>query len=92
MSFARGIILTAKRNRRLFSRRQLSQFTGLAQSVVLAVPVAPLYLRELHDCSATGHNFCGTRVLEPLVCHPFSVGISLYTLLSPSSLRTCPER
>ena len=34
----------------------------------------------------------GSRVLEPLVRHPFSVGISLYTLLSPSSLRTCPER
>ena len=37
-------------------------------------------------------SLCGSRVLEPLVCHPFSVGISLYTLLSPSSLRTCPER
>ena len=37
-------------------------------------------------------SLCGSRVLEPLVCHPFSVGISLYTLLSPSSLRTRPER
>ena len=43
-------------------------------------------LLRMDDC------LCGSRVLEPLVCHPFSVGISLYTLLSPSSLRTCPER
>ena len=62
-SFARGIIQTAKRDRRLFSRRQLSVFTGLAQSIVLAVPVAPLYLRELHDCSATGRDWsCRVRL------------------------------
>eukprot|EP01046_Picozoa_sp_COSAG06_P043073 COSAG06_NODE_5590_length_3379_cov_1.642378_1_plen_55_part_10 len=33
VSFALGILRSSKRNRRLFSRRQLAAFTGLAQSI-----------------------------------------------------------
>ena len=41
-------------------RRQLAGFTGLAQSLYLAVPPARLYLRRLHDCVASGgKNWAG---------------------------------
>jgi hypothetical protein len=65
-NFARGLILSAKRNRRLISRRQLAVFCGLAQSVYLAVPMSQLYLRSLHDCSATGgRNWdCNVRLTK----------------------------
>jgi hypothetical protein len=68
VNFARGILVSAKRNRRLFSRRQLAGFTGLAQSISLAVPVAPLYLRALHDCTAQGHNWdCNVRLTRQAI-------------------------
>eukprot|EP01043_Picozoa_sp_COSAG02_P020692 COSAG02_NODE_1026_length_15134_cov_382.979714_8_plen_264_part_00 len=63
----------------------LSSLTAVHQPDVPGFTIGSALLR-MDDC------LCGSRVLEPLVCHPFSVGISLYTLLSPSSLRTCPER
>ena len=62
-SFARGLIVQAKRNRRLIPRRQLAVFTGLAQSVYLAVPLSQLYLRSLHDCGAQGRDWaCNVRL------------------------------
>ena len=60
-AFARGLIVQAKRNRRLIPRRQLAVFAGLAQSVYLAVPMSQLYLRAFHDCVATSTL---TRIVE----------------------------
>ena len=48
-ALARDIIQESKRRRRLIPVRRLAQFTGLAQSVYLAVSPARFYLRELHD-------------------------------------------
>jgi len=68
VSFALGILRSSKRNRRLFSRRQLAAFTGLAQSIALAVPVAPLYLRALHDCTAQGRDWnCNVRLTRQAI-------------------------
>ena len=68
VGFAHGILVSAKRNRRLFSRRQLAAFTGLAQSIALAVPVAPLYLRALHDCTAQGRDWnCNVRLTRQAI-------------------------
>ena len=47
-SVARKIITESKRRGRLIPARRLAQFTGLAQSVYLAVAPARFYLRELH--------------------------------------------
>ena len=48
-ALARDIIQTSKRRQRLIPKRVLASFTGLAQSVYLAVAPARFYLRELHD-------------------------------------------
>ena len=62
-TFARGLIVRAKRNRRLIPRRQLAVFAGLAQSVYLAVPMSALYLRAVHDSVATGKDWeCNVRL------------------------------
>ncbi|KAK3284535.1 hypothetical protein CYMTET_7830 [Cymbomonas tetramitiformis] len=45
---AKEIRCDAARNRRWIPARRLASFTGLCQSVYLAVPTAPLYLRELY--------------------------------------------
>ena len=48
-ALAKQIIQESKRRQRLIPVRRLAQFTGLAQSVYLAVAPARYYLRELHD-------------------------------------------
>ncbi|KAK3267043.1 hypothetical protein CYMTET_24372 [Cymbomonas tetramitiformis] len=45
---AKEILCDAARNRRWIPARRLASFTGLCQSVYLAVPAARLYLRELY--------------------------------------------
>ncbi|KAK3278548.1 hypothetical protein CYMTET_13527 [Cymbomonas tetramitiformis] len=45
---AKEILCDATRNRRWIPARRLASFTGLCQSVYLAVPAARLYLRELY--------------------------------------------
>ncbi|KAK3260837.1 hypothetical protein CYMTET_30227 [Cymbomonas tetramitiformis] len=45
---AKEILCDAVRNRRWILARRLASFTGLCQSVYLAVPAARLYLRELY--------------------------------------------
>eukprot|EP00854_Cymbomonas_tetramitiformis_P008531 gene8531-biopygen8655 len=45
---AKEILCDAARNRRWIPARRLAAFTGLCQSVYLAVPAARLYLRELY--------------------------------------------
>ena len=47
------IIQESKRRNRLIPVRRLAQFTGLAQSVYLAVAPARFYLRELHHVSSS---------------------------------------
>jgi hypothetical protein len=51
------LIGRALRNRRLIPARQLAKFTGLCQFLYLAIPVAKLYLRSLHDCLRTKENW-----------------------------------
>jgi len=46
---ARDVIQESKRRKRFIPVRRLAKFTGLAQSVYLAVAPARFYLRELHD-------------------------------------------
>jgi hypothetical protein len=41
--------VTAKKNRRLISKRDLAKLCGFAQSVKLALTPAPLFLRNLYD-------------------------------------------
>jgi hypothetical protein len=55
MAMANGVLASAlsAHGRRLMSARHLASFTGLAQSVYLAVPTARLYLRAIHDCIST---------------------------------------
>jgi hypothetical protein len=50
---AHALICRAKRNRRLLPAGAIAGFTGLVQSVYLAIPVAKLYLRSLHDMLKT---------------------------------------
>ena len=52
-SLAKDIIQEAKRRKRLIPARKLAQFTGLAQSVYLAVAPARYYLRELHNVTSS---------------------------------------
>ncbi len=47
-SKAKELLCDAARNRRWIPARRLAAFTGLCQSVYLAVPAARLYLRELY--------------------------------------------
>ncbi|KAK3242252.1 hypothetical protein CYMTET_48045 [Cymbomonas tetramitiformis] len=47
-STAKEILFDAARNRRWIPARRLAAFTGLCNSVYLAVPAARLYLRELY--------------------------------------------
>ena len=61
-SLSHDLICRGKGNARWVSARALAAFTGLAQSVYLAVPPARHYLRELHDCLKTKRNW-GSRVL-----------------------------
>ena len=51
-ALARSITQDSKRRRRLVPARRLAQFTGLAQSVYLAVAPARFYLRELHNVTS----------------------------------------
>lgn len=46
----------AHRNQGLVPRRQLAGFTGLAQSLYLAIPLARHYLRSIHDVISSGNN------------------------------------
>jgi len=50
---AKQIIQESKRRARLVPKRKLAQFTGLAQSVYLAVAPARHYLRELHNVTSS---------------------------------------
>ena len=47
------IVGRAMRNRRLIPARMLARLTGLCQFLYLAIPVAKMYLRSLHDCLRT---------------------------------------
>jgi hypothetical protein len=59
---ARDIICRGKHNGRWISARKLAKFTGLAQSLYLAIPPARHYLRELHSVLRGKKNW-GSRVL-----------------------------
>ena len=52
-SAGRALLCRAARERGLVPARQLAAFTGLAQSLYLALPAARHYLRSLHDAVAT---------------------------------------
>ncbi|KAK3239265.1 hypothetical protein CYMTET_50799 [Cymbomonas tetramitiformis] len=58
---AKEILCDAARNRRWIPARRLASFTGLCQSVYLAVPAARLYLRELYFVLAEKRNW-GAKV------------------------------
>ena len=51
--FATDLKREALHRRRLASVRQLASFTGLCQSVYLALPCARMFLRSFHDAVAT---------------------------------------
>ena len=61
-SAGRQLLCAAARNRALVPRKQLAAFTGLCQSVYLAVPPARHFLRSLHDCCAAGGKDWNSRV------------------------------
>ena len=61
-SAGQTILGVAARNRSLVPRKQLAAFTGLAQSLYLAVPPARHFLRSLHNCVATGGQDWSRRV------------------------------
>ncbi|KAK3288430.1 hypothetical protein CYMTET_4087 [Cymbomonas tetramitiformis] len=63
---AKEILCDAARNRRWIPARRLASFTGLCQSVYLAVPAARLYLRELYFVLAEKRSW-GAKVKE-LAC------------------------
>ena len=56
---ARTILGRAARTRSHVPRRQLAGFTGLAQSLYLAVPPARFFLRSLHEAVAQGGPWSG---------------------------------
>ncbi|KAK3276044.1 hypothetical protein CYMTET_15859 [Cymbomonas tetramitiformis] len=58
---AKEILCDATRNRRWISARRLASFTGLCQSVYLAVPAARLYLRDLYFVLSKKRNW-GAKV------------------------------
>jgi len=58
-SAARTILGRAARTRSHVPRRQLASFTGLAQSLYLAVPPARFFLRSLHEAVAQGGPWSG---------------------------------
>ena len=51
--FAADLLGEGSRQRQLIPVRKLASFAGLAQSVILALPAARLFLRSLHDCVST---------------------------------------
>jgi len=53
MTMANAILSSALSKRRLVNARFLASFVGISQSVYLAVPMAKLYLRSLHDVLQT---------------------------------------
>ena len=60
-SFAKNIICMACTTtaRHLVPKRRLAAFTGLAQSLYLAIPPARHYLRSLHDLMSTTQGWAG---------------------------------
>ena len=60
-SFAQNLLCTACSDsaRRLVPKRRLAAFTGLAQSLYLAIPPARYYLRSLHDVLSTTPGWTG---------------------------------
>eukprot|EP00854_Cymbomonas_tetramitiformis_P009401 gene9400-biopygen9588 len=58
---AKQFLCDAARNRQWLPARRLASFTGLCQSVYLAVPAARLYLRELYFV-LTDKRSCGAKV------------------------------
>ncbi|KAK3237659.1 hypothetical protein CYMTET_52279 [Cymbomonas tetramitiformis] len=57
---AKQFLCDAARNRQWLPARRLASFTGLCQSVYLAVPAARLYLRELYFV-LTDKRSCGAK-------------------------------
>ncbi|KAK3246227.1 hypothetical protein CYMTET_44229 [Cymbomonas tetramitiformis] len=58
---SKALLSEASRQRRWLPARKLAAFTGLCQSVYLAVPPARLYLRELHFVLSTRRGW-GTKI------------------------------
>ncbi|KAK3259929.1 hypothetical protein CYMTET_31091 [Cymbomonas tetramitiformis] len=58
---SKALLSEASRQRRWLPARRLAAFTGLCQSVYLAVPPARLYLRELHFVLSTRRGW-GAKV------------------------------
>ncbi|KAK3280628.1 hypothetical protein CYMTET_11540 [Cymbomonas tetramitiformis] len=58
---SKALLSEASRQRRWLPARKLAAFTGLCQSVYLAVPPARLYLRELHFVLSTRRGW-GAKV------------------------------
>ncbi|KAK3239085.1 hypothetical protein CYMTET_50960 [Cymbomonas tetramitiformis] len=58
---SKALLREASRQRRWLPARKLAMFTGLCQSVYLAVPPARLYLRELHFVLSTRRGW-GAKV------------------------------
>ena len=54
---ARQLLCAGAAQQRWVTARQVAGFTGLAQSVYLAVPPARFHLRELHDCLSTKRSW-----------------------------------
>ncbi|KAK3270158.1 hypothetical protein CYMTET_21436 [Cymbomonas tetramitiformis] len=63
---AKEILCDAARNRRWIPARRLASFTGLCQSVYLAVPAARLYLRELYFVLAEKRSWGAKAFLQEL--------------------------
>jgi len=61
-SQAKAILCEASRNRGLVPRRRLAAFTGLTQSLYLALPPARHFLRSIHDVVALGQDDWRRRV------------------------------
>ena len=56
---ARALLCDASRQKRALPVRRLAEFTGLAQSVYLAVPASRFFLRALHDMVGTRDSWAG---------------------------------
>jgi len=56
---AKTLICRAGRNKRLVPARDLASFTGLSQSVYLAVPPARFFNRAIHDATASRASWKG---------------------------------
>jgi hypothetical protein len=82
---------TAWLGRHLVPKRQLASFTGLAQSLYLAIPPARYYLRSLHDVLATTLGWTGNVRLSKEAVRDLSWFAALPTKWSSRRIWRSPQ-